>query len=117
MVQGLGWRQRDGESAQSVLLLPTHCQRNLSFGDLQPHGFRYLHHPKEETHKTRESLLNAMLREAWQAGEGDTFVLHASKTESQRWTQEQSFQQRPTRSLTAIRFLCQCVVVRKCLYK
>lgn len=91
MVQGLGWRQRDGESAQSVLLLPTHCQRNLSFGDLQPHGFRYLHHPKEETHKTRESLLNAMLREAWQAGEGDTFVLHASKTESQRWTQEQSF--------------------------
>lgn len=44
------------------------------FGDLQPHGWGYLHHPKEETHKTRESLLNAMLREAWQAGEGTISV-------------------------------------------
>lgn len=72
MVQGLGWRQRDGESAQSVLLLPTHCQRNLSFGDLQPHGFTLsLSIILRKKHIKQGRIYNAMLREAWQAGEGD----------------------------------------------
>lgn len=51
-VQGLGWRQRDAQSAQFVLLLHAGCQRHTSFRDLQSHGFCYLNHPKEQTHKT-----------------------------------------------------------------
>lgn len=51
-VHGLGRGQRDAQGAQSVMLLPAGGQGHTSFRDLQPHGFRYLNHPKEQTHKT-----------------------------------------------------------------
>jgi hypothetical protein len=39
-----------------VTLFPAICQGHLLFGDLQPHGFRYLNHPKEETEQVERAL-------------------------------------------------------------
>lgn len=103
-VHGLGWGQRDAQGAQSVILLPAGGQRHPSFRDLQPHGFRYLNHPKEQTHKTNGESPQVTAQGGLARG-SSTVVLHATKTESQRGHQERG-RRDPRQSLSDFILMC-----------